>query len=68
MSLIIFNAEILVATTKNADSVHLLALCYFRDGKFKTESITRDYLEHLSCAYIYAQSCLKLGGEAQPGD
>ncbi|KAF8466698.1 hypothetical protein BDZ91DRAFT_772089 [Kalaharituber pfeilii] len=55
----------LIATALG-DSVHLLALCYFRDGQTKTaESLTRGWLKHIGCAYIFAQCCLELGNGRQ---
>ncbi|RPB22237.1 TPR-like protein [Terfezia boudieri ATCC MYA-4762] len=67
ISTALFTAERLQAyDPKGVDSVHLLALCYFRDGQIKTaESLTRGWPKHVGCAYIYAQCCLELGGGRQ---
>ena len=46
--------------------MHLLALCYFRDGQIKTaELLTRGWPKHVGCAYIYGQCCLELCGGRQ---
>ncbi|KAI5781213.1 hypothetical protein EDC01DRAFT_620031 [Geopyxis carbonaria] len=60
----LFTAERLHAyDPKGADSVHLYALCLWRDGQFQqAEALTKNWLRHVGCAYIYAQCCLKLGG------
>lgn len=60
----IFTAERLVAfDPKSGDAVHLLALCLFRDRQFRqAEELTKNWLRHVGCAYIYAQCCLQLGG------
>lgn len=60
----LFTAERLHAfDPKSADSVHLLALCLLRDAQFRqAEVLTKSWLRHVGCAYIYAQCCLKLGG------
>lgn len=60
----LFVAERLYAyDPKGADSVHLFALCLYRDGQYQAaENLTKGWLRHVGCAYIYAQCCLKLGG------
>ena len=67
ISTALFTAERLQAyDPRGGDSVHLLALCYFRDGQVKTaESLTRGWPKHVGCAYVYAQCCLELGGGRQ---
>lgn len=64
ISTALFTAERLQAyDPRGGDSVHLLALCYFRDGQIKTaEYLTRGWSKHVGCAYINAQCCLELGG------
>lgn len=59
----LFAAERLNAyDPKGGDSVHLLALCLYRDGQYQAaESLTKNWFRHLGCAYIHAQCCLKLG-------
>ena len=59
----IFTAERLVAyDPKNQDNIHLLSLCFYRDGQFKSaENLTRGLTRHVGCAYVYAQSCNALG-------
>lgn len=54
---------------RNADSVHLLALCYFRLREFKaaydhcrTLALKR---EHPGCSYVFAQACLGLGRHSE---
>ncbi|KAI5787032.1 hypothetical protein DFH27DRAFT_226684 [Peziza echinospora] len=63
----LFTAERLHAyDPKGGDSVHLLALCYFRDGQLKAaEALTRQWSRHVGCAYIFAQCSLELGGGRQ---
>ncbi|KAK5156856.1 anaphase-promoting complex subunit cdc27 [Recurvomyces mirabilis] len=50
---------------RSGDSAHLLALTYYRQSRYKA---AYDYSQkhgstgkHLGCAYIFAQSCLRLG-------
>jgi len=58
----LFAAERLNAYDPKGDSVHLLGLCLYRDGQYlAAESLTKGWVRHLGCAYIYAQCCLKLG-------
>lgn len=59
----IFAAERLLAQdSSNAESAHLLALCYFRNHQVKSaKAIASKFLRFLGCAYIYAQCCLMLG-------
>ncbi|KAL7271794.1 anaphase-promoting complex subunit cdc27 [Rhizina undulata] len=60
----LFTAERLQAyDPKSADSVHLHALCLYRDGQYQAaEVLTKSCCQHLGCAYVFAQCCLKLGG------
>lgn len=60
----LFVAERLYAyDPKGADSVHLFALCLYRDGQYQAaENLTKGWFRHVGCAYVYAQCCLKLGG------
>jgi hypothetical protein len=60
----LFTAERLLAYDhKSADAAHLFALCLFRDAQYRqAEALTKNWLRHVGCAYIYAQCCLKLGG------
>lgn len=64
LSSALFTAERLHAyDPKCADSVHLFALCLMRDGQCRAaEALTKGWLRHVGCAYIYAQCCLKHGG------
>lgn len=46
---------------RNADSLHLLALSYFKMGRYKAaHELSAKYGstgKHLGCAYVYALSC-----------
>jgi len=59
----VFTAERLHAfDPKSADAAHLLALCLIRDAQYRrAEVLTKKWLKHVGCAYIFAQCCLKLG-------
>jgi anaphase-promoting complex subunit 3 len=50
---------------RNGDAAHLLALCHFRLGQYKSAyDYSRDKgmrAQHLGCAYIFAQASLALG-------
>lgn len=50
---------------RNADTVHLLSLCYLRLGQYR---MAYDYSRniasrgsHLGCSYIFGQACYALG-------
>lgn len=65
----LFTAERLHAyDPKSPDSVHLLGLCLLRDGQYQqAENLTKGWLRHIGCAYVYAQACLKIGGKEMSG-
>lgn len=67
MSSAIFTAERLYAyDNKNPDSAFLLALCLFRNGQYKqAENLTKIFLRHVGCAYLYAQCALELGASME---
>lgn len=69
VSAAVFTAERLRAfDPEGADSVHLLAMCYFKDNRLKaTEHLTKKWTHHLGCAYMYAQCCLELESKAKEG-
>lgn len=59
----LFSAERLYAhDPKSPDSAHLLALCLYRDGQIRqAEVLAKAWSNHVGCAYIFAQCCLKMG-------
>jgi tetratricopeptide (TPR) repeat protein len=63
----LFTAERLVAfDIKNGDAVHLHALCLFRNGQYRqAEALTKRWIRHVGCAYIFAQCCLALGNKKE---
>ncbi|KAH8153153.1 uncharacterized protein LAJ45_02740 [Morchella importuna] len=60
----LFVAERLLAyDPKSADSVHIHAVCLYRDGQYQAAlHVAKNWSKHVGCAYVYAQCCLKLGG------
>ncbi|KAA8893736.1 hypothetical protein FN846DRAFT_901190 [Sphaerosporella brunnea] len=59
----LFTSERLYAyDSKTPDSAHLYALCLLRNAQYRqAEALTKKWLKHVGCAYVYAQCCLKLG-------
>lgn len=49
---------------RNPDAAHLLALCNLRLGRYKAAFDSSRHkgvhLQHLGCAYVFAQACLAL--------
>jgi anaphase-promoting complex subunit 3 len=65
----LFTSERLYAyDAKNADSAHIYALCLLRNAQYRqAEQLTKKWLKHVGCAYVYAQCCLKLD-DGRQGD
>lgn len=56
--------RLLALEPRNPDAAHLLALCNLRLGRYKaafdSSRSKGSHLQHLGCAYVYAQACLGL--------